>query len=93
MAKTREALVGAETSKKHLEDRVADLAKQLQGNEEKLAVYERRSSTVNSTATSIDQDLSREQQLESEVAELRYLFFFHSYALHANYYYAGLPSK
>ncbi|KAJ7132943.1 hypothetical protein C8R46DRAFT_1181193 [Mycena filopes] len=69
-SKTREALVGAETSKTHLEQRVEELARQLQGNEEKLAVYERRSS-VAGIAHHMDQDLSREQQLEAEVAELR----------------------
>lgn len=47
------------------------LTRQLQGNEEKLAVYERRSSTVNGVAQHMNQDLSREQQLEAEVAELR----------------------
>nr|UPW42857.1 nucleoprotein MLP2 [Hypsizygus marmoreus] len=70
-SKTREALVGAETSKKHLEERVDELAKQLQGNEEKLAVYERRTTAVNGVAQSHDPDMSREQQLEAEVAELR----------------------
>ncbi|KAJ7029278.1 hypothetical protein C8F04DRAFT_1237155 [Mycena alexandri] len=69
-SKTRESLVGAETSKMHLEQRVEELARQLQGNEEKLAVYERRSS-VAGIAQHMDQDLSREQQLEAEVAELR----------------------
>ncbi|KAG6833443.1 hypothetical protein H0H87_006809 [Tephrocybe sp. NHM501043] len=69
-AKTREALVRAETSKKHLEERVEEFTRQLQGNEEKLAVYERRSSGENSAQLS-DSDLSREQQLEAEVAELR----------------------
>ncbi|KAJ7432792.1 hypothetical protein B0H11DRAFT_2297225 [Mycena galericulata] len=69
-SKTREALVGAETSKTHLEQRVEELARQLQGNDEKLAVYERRSS-VGGIAQHMDQDLSREQQLEAEVAELR----------------------
>ena len=71
LSKTREQLVAAETSKKHLEERVEQLSRQLQGNEEKLAVYERRASGVDSVATRIDEDLSREQQLESEVAELR----------------------
>ncbi|KAG6853933.1 hypothetical protein C0991_012425 [Blastosporella zonata] len=70
-SKTRESLVGAETSKKHLEERVDDLTKQLQGDKEKLAVYERRSTAVNGTGQSSDPDLSREQQLEAEVAELR----------------------
>ncbi|KAG6916321.1 hypothetical protein DXG01_007371 [Tephrocybe rancida] len=70
-SKTREALVGAETSKKHLEERVDELTRQLQGNEEKLAVYERRSSGVNALGLHTDIDLSHEQQLEAEVAELR----------------------
>ncbi|KAK0187834.1 hypothetical protein F5146DRAFT_1060914 [Armillaria mellea] len=69
LSKTREALVGAETSKKHLEDRIEDLTRQVQGSEEKLAVYERRSGTLNASRS--DQDMSKEQQLEAEVAELR----------------------
>ncbi|KAF9651639.1 hypothetical protein BDM02DRAFT_3184386 [Thelephora ganbajun] len=72
LGKTREALVGAETSRKHLEDRVQELTRRLQGNEEKLAVYERRSTTGSSTGPrSTDESLTREQQLEAEVAELR----------------------
>jgi len=71
LSDTRESLVGAETSKKHLEIRVVELTKQLQGNEEKLAVYERRSGGVNGVTQALDQDVSREQQLEAEVAELR----------------------
>ncbi|KAF9805161.1 hypothetical protein IEO21_09180 [Rhodonia placenta] len=70
-AKTREALVGAETSKKHLEERVESLSKQLQGNEEKLAVYERRASGAHSVPQRTNSDMSHEQQLEAEVAELR----------------------
>ncbi|KAL6308319.1 hypothetical protein BKA93DRAFT_560042 [Sparassis latifolia] len=70
-AKTRESLVSAETSRKHLEERVEQLTRQLQGNEEKLAVYERRSSGVNSVAQRTDEDLTRGQALEQEVAELR----------------------
>ena len=64
-------MIAAETSKKHLEDRVEQLSRQLQGNEEKLAVYERRASGADIISPHIDQDLSREQQLEAEVAELR----------------------
>lgn len=67
-SKTRESLVGAETSKKHLEERLEDLTRQLRGNEEKLAVYERRPSGI---AQHSDPDMNREQQLEAEVAELR----------------------
>lgn len=64
----------AQTSRKHLEEKVDDLVKQLKGNEEKLAVYERRPGT-SGTVQPVDQDASREQQLETEVAELRYLVF------------------
>jgi nucleoprotein TPR len=38
-SKTREALVEAQTTRK---EKFEDLSRQLQGNEEKLAVYERR---------------------------------------------------
>ncbi|KAG7445737.1 uncharacterized protein BT62DRAFT_176907 [Guyanagaster necrorhizus] len=69
LSKTREALVGAETSKKHLEDRIEDLTRHVQGSEEKLAVYERRSGTLGVSRST--QDMSKEQQLEAEVAELR----------------------
>jgi nucleoprotein TPR len=48
-----------------------ELTKQLQGNEEKLAVYERRPGGSSSIFQAVDQDMSREQQLEAEVAELR----------------------
>ncbi|KAI0081625.1 hypothetical protein K474DRAFT_1635534 [Panus rudis PR-1116 ss-1] len=70
-SEAREALARAETSKKHLEQQVEQLSRQLQGNEEKLAVYERRASGANNVTPRTDQDLSREQQLEAEVAELR----------------------
>lgn len=48
-----------------------DLAKQLQGNQEKLGVYERRPTATTGAAPSVDPDLTREQRLEQEVAELR----------------------
>ncbi|KAJ3826801.1 hypothetical protein EV361DRAFT_893712 [Lentinula raphanica] len=67
LSKTREALVIAETSKVHLEERVGDLTKNIKGNEEKLAVYEHRGSH----STMEHSDMSREQQLEAEVANLR----------------------
>ena len=70
-AKTRELLAAAETSKKHLDDQVEQLTRQLRGNEEKLAVYERRASGIPSSSHRMDEDLPREQQLEAEVAELR----------------------
>jgi len=57
--------VEAQTSKRHLEEKVEDLSRQLKGNVEKRAVYKRRPSK---------QDISREQQLETEVAPLRFVF-------------------
>jgi nucleoprotein TPR len=71
LSRARESLVGAETSKVHLQERVDQLTRQLQGNEEKLAVYERRTAGPNGVATATEQDLPREQQFEQEVAELR----------------------
>lgn len=71
LAQARESLVGAETSKTHLQGRVEQLTRQLQGNEEKLAVYERRVSGTSTVTTFPARDLPREQQLEQEVAELR----------------------
>lgn len=70
--KTREALVAAETSKRHLETQVEQLNRQLRGNEEKLAVYERRAPGAPVPTTPADDSLTREQQLEAEVADLRY---------------------
>lgn len=88
-SKTRELLVEAQTSKKHLEEKVEDLSKQLKGNEEKLAVYERRPGLTGTTQP-IDQDASREQQLETEVAELRY-FLLSLFVIHNTNYNKGLP--
>ena len=67
-AKTREALVSAQTSKTHLEEQIERLTRQLQGNEEKLAVYERRPA---GSAAVPHADETEQQQLQSEVAELR----------------------
>lgn len=74
LSKTRESLVGAETSRAHLQERVEELSRHLQGNEEKLSVYERRSSTVAGLPQGIDKDSSREHQFEAEVAELRLIY-------------------
>lgn len=71
LARTRESLVGAETSRQHLEQRVEDLNRLLKGNEEKLSVYERRPSVIGGVTQPEMSGLSREQQLEAEVAELR----------------------
>ena len=71
LASTRESLIRAETSKKHLEERVDELSRQLQGNEEKLSVYERRGPGSSDIPPQSNPDLSRDQQLEAEIAELR----------------------
>jgi nucleoprotein TPR len=70
VSKTRESLIEAQTSRRHLEEKIEDLTRQMQGNVEKLSVYERRPSTT-TNAMAVDQDGTREQQLEAEVAELR----------------------
>jgi len=74
LSQARESLVSAETSKVHLQERIDQLTRQLQGNEEKLAVYERRTTGANGVTAATEQDLPREQQLEQEVAELRLVF-------------------
>lgn len=80
LSTTRESLARAETSKTHLEEKVSDLSRQLQGNEEKLAVYERRGPIASSSAMAVDgvghqaemdDGTTKEQQLETEVADLR----------------------
>ncbi|KAI5123451.1 hypothetical protein M0805_008822 [Coniferiporia weirii] len=71
LSKARESLVGAETSRKHLQDRVNDLLKQVQTSEEKLTVYERRTVPGSGTSHTASDEVSSEQQLRSEVAELR----------------------
>ena len=57
-----ESLVGAETNKVHLQERVDQLTRQLQGNEGKLAMYERRTAGINGAAPAVEQDFPREQQ-------------------------------
>jgi nucleoprotein TPR len=71
-SKTRESLIEAETSKKHLEERLGELSRQLHGNEARLAVYDRRPDGPDASLQSIDSGSNREQQLESGIAELRY---------------------
>lgn len=75
LSKSREALVEAETSRKHLQERVEQLTKQVQMNEEKLAVYERRTSSTSGTVEmtsnmAVDEPGSIEQ-LQLELAEAR----------------------
>ncbi len=53
---------------------MADLQKQLQTNEEKLTVYERRPpGAPGSASTSLTGHAQSEQDLKAEVAELRYV--------------------
>lgn len=72
LAKVREEVAVAKNSVQHLTSRTEDLQKQVESKDEKLAVYERRSSGanagVNSTASS---DLPKEQQLQVEIADLK----------------------
>ncbi len=71
---TRTSLVKAETSKMHLEQRVEELSRKQQSDAERLAVYERRPSTINGATHHVGAEGgSREQQLEAEVADLRYV--------------------
>ncbi|KAI9449362.1 hypothetical protein BJY52DRAFT_1215953 [Lactarius psammicola] len=72
LQEARSSLVKAETTKTHLEQRVEELSRKLQGDAEKLAVYERRSLGVNGAATHhvSAEGGSREDQL-AEVADLR----------------------
>ncbi|KAG1722508.1 TPR/MLP1/MLP2-like protein-domain-containing protein [Suillus lakei] len=70
LSQARESLIGTETSKVHLQERVDQLTRQLQGNEEKPTMYKHRPSVANGAAPT-EQDLPREQQLKQEVVELR----------------------
>jgi nucleoprotein TPR len=58
-------------TKKHLEEKFDDLTKRFHGNEEKLAVYGRRTGPSVVASQGTDENMSQEQRLESEVAELR----------------------
>ncbi|KAI9435095.1 hypothetical protein H4582DRAFT_2080017 [Lactarius indigo] len=60
LQEARSSVVKAETTKTYLEQRVEELSRKLQGDAEKLAVYERST-----------EGRSREDQLEAEVADLR----------------------
>ncbi|KAH9018599.1 TPR/MLP1/MLP2-like protein-domain-containing protein [Lactarius pseudohatsudake] len=73
-SQTHSSLVKAETTKTYLEQRVEELSRKLQGDAEKLAVYERRSLGVNGAGATHHVSVegrSREDQLEAEVADLR----------------------
>lgn len=65
LSATREQLIIAQTNEKHLNTRIEDLSRSVQGSNEKLAVYERG---VTGGGT---QDISSPEELKREVAELR----------------------
>jgi len=69
---TRTSLVKAETSKTHLEQRAEELSRRLQGDAERLAVYERRSSAVNGATHHIGAEGASP---EAEMADLRFVAF------------------
>jgi nucleoprotein TPR len=74
LQEARSSIVKAETTKTHVSQRLEELSHKLQGDAEKLAVYERRSLGVNGTSVTHHTSTSggsREEQLEAEVAELR----------------------
>ncbi|KPV73223.1 uncharacterized protein RHOBADRAFT_28975, partial [Rhodotorula graminis WP1] len=63
---TREKLVAAQTSQEHLEQRVRDLVLQVEAKEEKLVIFEGRSSSGETDTTR-----TVEEQLQVTVADLR----------------------
>lgn len=65
--------MAAETSQVHLQQRGDDLSRQLEASLEKLSVYNRRPSAVASGAIPSVEGRSREELLEAEVAELKYV--------------------
>jgi len=58
--------VGAETSRKHYEDRVADLTKELEGLKQKVSVYETRPASSTSNG-----DISSHRSTESGAMDLK----------------------
>jgi len=63
----------AEATKAHLEARVEDLQRRLQGVKEKLSVYERLPSGASGSAEARASGVSDETILRAEVAELQYV--------------------
>lgn len=63
---SKENVVEYRTTRDHLQVRVGDLTQQLKSKEERLAVFENRNGGTRS-------DLSTEQQLQIEIAELRWV--------------------
>ncbi|KAI0260660.1 hypothetical protein BC834DRAFT_925773 [Gloeopeniophorella convolvens] len=67
----RTALAKADAAKAHLEQRADELARKLQGDAERLAVYERRTSVASASAGAGTGAGGTPAQLEAEVADLR----------------------
>ncbi|SPO43545.1 uncharacterized protein PSANT_01230 [Moesziomyces antarcticus] len=74
LSNAREALAIARTSADHTQLRVEDITRQLEATKEKLAVYERRDQLSRDPVAfraQPDVELSREEQLEIELADLK----------------------
>ncbi|SNX82457.1 uncharacterized protein MEPE_01163 [Melanopsichium pennsylvanicum] len=74
LSNAREALAIARTSADHTQLRVEDLTRQLDSTREKLAIYERRDQLSRDPVAfraQADIELSREEQLEIEMADLK----------------------
>uniref|UniRef100_V5E7N8 Uncharacterized protein n=2 Tax=Kalmanozyma brasiliensis (strain GHG001) TaxID=1365824 RepID=V5E7N8_KALBG len=74
LSNAREALAIARTSADHTQLRVEDLTRQLESTQEKLAIYERRDQLSRDPIAfraQADVQLSREEQLEIELADLK----------------------
>ncbi|TKY85042.1 hypothetical protein EX895_006122 [Sporisorium graminicola] len=74
LSSAREALAIARTSADHTQLRVEDLTRQLESTQEKLGIYERRDQLSRDPVAfraQADVELSREEQLEIELADLK----------------------
>ncbi|KAJ9477644.1 Protein MLP1 [Pseudozyma hubeiensis] len=74
LSSAREALAIARTSADHTQLRVEDLTRQLESTQEKLSIYERRDQLSRDPVAfraQADVQLSREEQLEIELADLK----------------------
>ena len=74
LSNAREAIAIARTSADHIQLRVEDLTRQLESTKEKLAIYERRDQISRDPVAfraQVNVELSREEQLEIELADLK----------------------
>lgn len=70
-SKIREEYAVAKTNVQHLASQNDELQKQVNSKDEKLAVYERKTTHSTSSSTSATTELDREQQLQVELADLK----------------------